>query len=45
MRAAREAQGLRRLELYAHADDWPQIKALSEKLAKRRVKAVAKRAP
>jgi len=29
MRAARDAMGLKRLELYAHPDDWPQIKALA----------------
>ena len=45
MRAAREAQGLRRLELYAHSDDWPAIKALADRLAKRRAKAVQRRVP
>jgi len=38
MRAAREALGLKRLELYAHPDDWPAIKALSEKLQRKRAK-------
>jgi hypothetical protein len=42
MRAARDALGLRRLELYAHPDDWPAIKALADRVAKRRAKAVAK---
>ena len=32
MRAARDALGLKRLELYAHPDDWPVIKALADKL-------------
>ena len=45
MRAARDALGLKRLELYAHPDDWPAIKALAEKLQRRRAKLVAKRAP
>ena len=45
LRAAREAQGLRRLELYAHPDDWPAIKALADRLAKRRAKVVPRRAP
>lgn len=38
MRAARDALGLKRLELYAHPDDWPAIKALAEKLQRRRAK-------
>mgnify|MGYP003385332002 CR=1 FL=1 len=38
MRAARDALGLRRLELYAHPDDWTAIKALAEKLQKKRSK-------
>ena len=45
MRAARDALGLRRLELYAHPYDRPAIKALAEKLQRRRAKLVAKRAP
>jgi hypothetical protein len=40
MRAARDALGLRRLELYAHPDDWPAIKALADKLQRKRAKAV-----
>ena len=44
MRAARDALGLKRLELYAHPDDWPQIKALAEKLQRRRARSVAKAA-
>ena len=43
LRAARDALGLKRLELYAHPDDWPAIKALAEKLQKRRVRAATKR--
>jgi hypothetical protein len=34
--------GLLRLELYAHPDDWPAIKALAEKLQKRRARAAGK---
>ena len=45
LRAARDALGLKRLELYAHPEDWPAIKALAEKLQRRRAKLVAKRAP
>ena len=32
MRAARDALGLKRLELYAHPDDWPAIKALQAQM-------------
>lgn len=39
LRAARDALGLKRLELYAHPDDWPAIKALAEKLQRKREKA------
>ena len=42
MRAARDALGLKRLELYAHPDDWPAIKTLAEKLKKRRTKQATK---
>lgn len=42
MRAARDALGLKRLELYAHPDDWPAIKALAEKLQRRRAKLLAR---
>ena len=45
LRIGREAQSLRRLELYAHPDDWPAIKALADRLAKRRAKAALRRAP
>ena len=44
LRAARDALGLKRLELYAHPDDWPAIKALAKRLQKRRARAVAKKA-
>lgn len=42
MRAARDALGLKRLELYAHPEDWPAIKALAEKLQRRRTKEMAR---
>ncbi len=45
LRAARDAQGLKLLELYTHPEDWPVIKALAERLQRRRAKLVAKRAP
>ena len=45
LRASCDAQGLRRRELYAHPDDWPAIKALADRLAKRRAKVVQRRAP
>ena len=45
LRAARDAMCLKRLELYAHPEDWPAIKALAEKLQRRRAKLVVKRAP
>ena len=38
LRAAREAQGLKRREVYAHADDWPKVKALAEELKRSRLK-------
>ena len=38
LRAARDALGLKRLELYAHPDDWPAIKALAERLERKRKK-------
>jgi hypothetical protein len=41
MRAARDALGLKRLELYAHPEDWPAIKALAEKLQRKRAKKLA----
>jgi hypothetical protein len=42
LRADRDALGLKRLELYAHPEDWPQIKALAEKLQRRRARAAGK---
>lgn len=36
MRADRDALGLKRLELYAHPEDWPPIKNLAAKLTKKR---------
>ena len=42
MRSARDALGLKRLELYAHPDDWPAIKALAEKLQRRRARLLAR---
>jgi hypothetical protein len=44
MRQDRDALGLKRLELYAHPEDWPAIKALAEKLQRRRAKLAAPRA-
>lgn len=44
LRAARDALGLKRLELYAHPEDWPAIKAMAEKLQRKRIKAVEKAA-
>lgn len=44
LRADRDALGLKRLELYAHPEDWPVIKALAEKLQRRRAKLAAPRA-
>lgn len=41
MRADRDALGLKRLELYAHPDDWPAIQALAKKLARKRAKLLA----
>ena len=41
-RAIRDALGLKRLELYAHPDDWPAIKALAEKLHRKRQKHLTK---
>ena len=45
LRAARDALGLKRLDLYARPEDWPAIKALAEKLQRRRARLMAKRAP
>jgi hypothetical protein len=44
MRAARDALGLKRLELYAHPDDWDKIKALAFTLNMKRQKPAKKRA-
>lgn len=41
LRADRDALSLKRLELYAHPDDWPAIKALAAKLQRKRAKAAA----
>ena len=38
LRADRDALGLKRLELYAHPEDWPAIKKLAEKLQRKRAK-------
>jgi hypothetical protein len=40
MRARRYALGLTRLEVYAHPEDHEAIKALAEKLQRRRVRAI-----
>ena len=40
MRSARNSLGLKRLELYAHPEDWPAIKALAEKLQRKRARAL-----
>jgi hypothetical protein len=39
LRARREALGLKRRDVYTHPDDWPTIKALAEKLQRRRAKS------
>jgi hypothetical protein len=44
MRAERDALGLKRLELYAHPDDWDKIKALAFTLNMKRQKPAKKRA-
>ena len=36
LRAARDALGLRRRELYAHDDDWPKLQELAAKLQRKR---------
>jgi hypothetical protein len=41
-RERRAEAGLVRLEIYAHPDDWPAIKALAEKLQKRRARTAGK---
>jgi predicted component of type VI protein secretion system len=45
MRADRDALGLKRLELYAHPEDWRAIKALAEKLQRKRSKPVRSAPP
>lgn len=42
LRQEREDLGLKRLELYAHPEDWPAIKALAEKLQRRRARLLAR---
>jgi hypothetical protein len=42
VRARRAALGLRRLELYVHPEDHEAIKALAEKLQRRRVRLKGK---
>jgi hypothetical protein len=44
MRVERDALGLKRLELYAHPDDWDKIKALAFTLNMKRQKPAKKRA-
>ena len=44
MRTARDALGLKRLELYAHPEDWPAIKALAEKLQRKRARLAKQKA-
>ena len=39
LRARAAAHGLKRLEIYAHPEDWVAIKALAARLQKRREKA------
>ena len=39
LRERAASHGLKRLEIYAHPEDWVAIKALAEKLQKRREKA------
>ena len=41
LRQARTEQGLKRLELFAHPDDWPDIKKCAEKLQRKRAKQIA----
>lgn len=42
LRKDRAAMGLKRLELYAHPDDWPAIQALAAKLARNRAKIASR---
>jgi len=41
LRERRDALGLKRSELYAHPEDWPAIKALAERLQRKRAKKLA----
>ena len=41
-RAARDAAGLKRMEVYAHPADHPPIKALAAKLTTKRARGVAR---
>lgn len=36
LRGRAAAAGLKRLELYAHPDDWPEIQAIAKKLRSQR---------
>lgn len=44
LRKTRESLCLKRKEVYTHPEDWPAIKALAEKLQRRRAKLAAPRA-
>lgn len=44
LRKRRDLLGLRRLEIYAHPDDWEGIKALAERLQRKRERAAKKAA-
>jgi len=41
LRKERAELGLKRLELYAHPEDWPAIKAVAERLQRKRAKKLA----
>lgn len=45
LRAAREAKGLKRLELYAHPDDHAAIKEHAAELARKREREAKRQAP
>lgn len=45
LRAARDAKGLKRLELYAHQDDHAAIKEHAAKLARKREREAKRQAP
>jgi hypothetical protein len=40
-RQRRADAGLQRLELYAHPEDWPALRALAEKLQRKRAKTAS----